>query len=177
MVIDDLRQDHINISRVLDVLEQQLARLESGERPDYYLMTKSAEYIQEYPDIFHHPREDAMFAVYLEDHKEGREQIEALQKEHEELRALTVSLRETVECLFHGGVVGRDEVLDQITHFIDRQREHIGKEESEVFPMIKAALTAEQWGRIDAMVPVVADPVFGPNLKSQYESLYRRIFD
>lgn len=177
MVIDDLHQDHINISRVLDILESQVARLEGGERPDYYLMSKIVEYVQEYPDIFHHPREDAMFSVYLEDHEEGRDQIEALRREHGELAAMTVALRETVECLFHGGVVSREEVLEQMKEFIDRQREHLDKEEGEVFPLLKKALTAEQWDRVDTMVPLVADPVFGPNLKSQYDALYRRLFE
>jgi hemerythrin-like domain-containing protein len=176
MVIDDLHQDHVNISRVLDLLEQQRERLEADQRPDYFLMSKVVEYIQEYPEIFHHPQEDAMFSVYLEGHDEARDEVEALSLEHEELAKLTTELRETVDCLFHGGVVCRDDFLSQLEHFIERQRAHMDREEGRIFPIVKRALSAADWERIEGMIPNQADPVFGASLKSQYDTLYRRIF-
>jgi hemerythrin-like domain-containing protein len=176
MVIDDLHQDHINISRVLDLLEQQLARMKADERPDYFLMSKVVEYIQEYPDTFHHPQEDAIFTVYLESHEKGQDELESLRREHEELSKLTTDLREAVDCMFHGGVVCRDDFVWQVEDYIQRQRAHMDREESEVFPMLEKTLTAADWARVEEIMPNQADPVFGSSLKSQYDTLYRRIF-
>lgn len=176
MVIDELHKDHVNISRILDLLEQQLEVLRREESPDYYLMTKIVEYIQEYPEIVHHPREDAMFSVYLEGHDEGSERIDELMREHRELNEITTALRDTVETVFHGGVVNRESFQAQLADFIGRQRAHVNREEGEVFPLIEARLTAADWQRVESMIPDSGDPVFGPTLQSQYETLYRHIF-
>jgi len=57
-----LRQEHANFRKLLDLLEEQLDLFHRGESPSYQLMTDILHYMINYPDHFHHSREDAIFA-------------------------------------------------------------------------------------------------------------------
>ena len=50
--------EHVNFARLLNVLEQQLQAFHQDEHPDYALMLDICDYLQNFPDVYHHPRED-----------------------------------------------------------------------------------------------------------------------
>ncbi len=55
-IIQQLQKDHLNVARLLDLLETQIGALHDGETPDYLLMLDVMCYMRHYPDLFHHPK-------------------------------------------------------------------------------------------------------------------------
>jgi hypothetical protein len=62
-MLDILHQDHINISRLLDVLRDKLAALRSEETVRFDLLKDALSYLSEVSDTRHHPREDLFMST------------------------------------------------------------------------------------------------------------------
>ncbi len=62
MIIELLSREHRNIERLLGVLERELELFERGERPDYEVVRAIISYFEVYPEVYHHPQEDLVFA-------------------------------------------------------------------------------------------------------------------
>ena len=57
----ELRDDHRNISTILDVLQSVAERADAGEDPDFELVDDIMRYMTVYPDAVHHPKEDVVY--------------------------------------------------------------------------------------------------------------------
>ena len=62
MIIDRLFQEHRNVERLLATLERELAIFDRGDRPDYEVIRAIISYFELYPEVYHHPQEDLVFA-------------------------------------------------------------------------------------------------------------------
>jgi len=62
MIIELLSQEHRNIERLLAVLERELEIFDRGGRPDYEVIRAIISYFEVYPEVYHHPQEDLIFA-------------------------------------------------------------------------------------------------------------------
>ena len=60
--IEAWHTEHAYFMRLLDLLHDQVAIFESGQRPKYDLMEDIISYLRNYSDRYHHPREDVAFA-------------------------------------------------------------------------------------------------------------------
>ncbi|HUL10570.1 MAG TPA: hemerythrin domain-containing protein [Methylococcaceae bacterium] len=174
-LISELHQDHINLSRLLDLLERESMLFRRGEDPDYFLMLDMVEYVESYPDLIHHPREDAIFRVYLERHHEGEDVIQQLTDEHKALVAHSHRLRDMLEEVLQGSVLSREIIETQLFTYIEMQRSHLNAEEAQVFELMDEALEPEDWARIKQMIPATDDPLFGGQVQKRYEAIYAQI--
>ncbi len=82
-IIETLYSEHEYILSLLDTLEQQANKLKPGKIPDYHLLLEMVDYLIQYPDPFHHPREDLLFAGLLKREKKFRTRLDRLEREHE----------------------------------------------------------------------------------------------
>ena len=57
-IIEVLRQEHCNIESLLRVLERELSVFDRGDRPEYEVVVAVIDYLKDYPDSCHHPKED-----------------------------------------------------------------------------------------------------------------------
>ena len=55
-----LHDDHAIMGRLLNALDRQLDVFENGETPDYELIGGILDYCLQFPDRYHHPKEDAI---------------------------------------------------------------------------------------------------------------------
>ncbi len=62
MIIERLSREHRNIEMLLAVLERELEIFDSGGRPDYEVIRAIISYFELYPEVYHHPQEDLVFA-------------------------------------------------------------------------------------------------------------------
>ena len=62
MIIERLSQEHRNIERLLAILERELQVFDRGDRPDYRVISAVISYFELYPEVYHHPQEDLVFA-------------------------------------------------------------------------------------------------------------------
>src|SRR5262245_33516249 len=62
MIIERLSREHRNIETLLAVLEHELEIFDRGDRPDYEVIRAIISYFEVYPEIYHHPQEELVFA-------------------------------------------------------------------------------------------------------------------
>ena len=62
MIIERLSREHRNIERLLAVLERELEVFDRGDHPDYEVIRAIISYFELYPEVYHHPQEDLVFA-------------------------------------------------------------------------------------------------------------------
>ncbi len=174
-IIESLHTDHVNFSRLLSLLDQQVEVLKEGGLPDFEMMMDTIDYLQNYADLYHHPREDVIFRFFLERSDVAREAIEELRRQHHALWESTNQLRLVIDGILHGEIVLRSDFVDELAAYLLAQRQHLNEEEGYLLPLLKQAFSAEDWEDLTRALPFRADPLFGPSVEQQYRALYTRI--
>ena len=172
-LLDKLHHDHINLSRLLDLLSAQLDALFAGHESDFDLKIELLDYIEHYAEQHHHPTEDIINQAAFS--KPAMQEHEALyqrvSREHEALLGMARRFRETLEGIMQGEVLRRDEVETRGREFIALQRQHIDLEEQEIFPLVSQALSDKEWEKLEQKIPHMDDPVFHRQDFNRFRSL------
>ena len=174
-LLDELAADHTNMSRLLDLLEEQLAVFDRGDTPDYALIAAIVEYAQAYPDRYHHPKEDAIVEVMRQNAPQAAEDLDSLAGEHEQLNELTRRFAEVTERVLQDQELPRDLLHRTAREFIDAYRRHIDWEDSTVFPAARQALSEADWQAVEARLSRAADPLFGSTEEERFKALRREL--
>jgi hemerythrin-like domain-containing protein len=167
--------EHANFSRLLDILERQLDEFHAGGTPNYELMTDIVTYLRHFPDLHHHPREDAAFALLAKRDPALRIPLERIRQEHRVIAAAGEDLLRTLTGVTSGTVVARAAVEAVAAMYLVYYRHHIRNEESEVLPRAREFLTAKDWEAVAAAMPAGRDPLFGEKGDAGYRELRRHI--
>ncbi len=174
-IIESLHTDHVNFSRLLALLDQQEALLRDGELPDFEMMLDTIDYLQNYADLYHHPREDLIFRFFQERSDVAHEAIDELRRQHRVLWESTNRLRHAIDGILHGEIVPKSDFVEQLASYSSEQREHLNEEEGYILPLLKQAFSPVDWEELNRSLPFRADPLFGPSVEQQYRALYTRI--
>lgn len=167
--------EHVNFSRLLDLLETQLAAFHDGESPDYDLVLDIVEYLHEYPDHYHHPREDVAFARLVEHDPAMRLPTNRLLQEHRVIAAAGNELQKRLNEIVDGALVERAAVEAAAATYVAYYRHHLATEERDILPRAAKMLTPQDWAAVDKAAPPGKDPLFGETPEERYRMLYRRI--
>jgi hemerythrin-like domain-containing protein len=170
-----LQIDHRNMRQLLRVLEEELRAHESRGSADFDLMKQILEYTLHYPNLIHHPREEALFRRLLERDPASKAMVGDLTKEHEDLARLTHRFAAALHNVAHDVELPRalfDKLADE---YISRSRQHMDIEEQKFFPRLMAVFSDEDWADFDGLVAKGYDPLFGTSIEKHYKSLHERI--
>ena len=165
------RAEHANFTRLLDVLDEQVAEFHEGEGPVFGLMLDIVSYLREFADGVHHPREDVAFARLVIRDPTLRLPINRLLQEH---RAIAVAGDEFVTLLNEvvvGNVAMRTAVEAAAALYSNYFRHHLAKEESDILPRAAILLEPDDWSQVGNAVPSVIDPLFGDTPDGSYREL------
>ena len=173
--LDLLRQEHINISRLLDVLDSQTRLLEENGQADLQLIADIIEYIMNYPDLYHHPREDLIFELLRHKDKEIVPVIDSLLGEHKVLTDAAINLAERLGRLHVNEKEHARMLAGLLRKYIDLSRSHMNIEEGTLYPRARQVLTDDDWAEIDKGFVYKDDPLFGRIIFKQYQSIYDAI--
>ena len=88
-IIQQLIRDHRNMARLLDVLQEELERYRQTKSADFEILSRIVDYVRNFPELRHHPREDLIFRHLEYRDPAGARQAEAILAEHWEMAALT----------------------------------------------------------------------------------------
>lgn len=174
-VIAVWRADHVNYSRLLDVLEEQVAAFHAGRTPDYGLMRDVVSYLRHFPDRFHHPREDAAFACLLELDPNLRLPINRLLQEHRVIAVAGEELLNRLNEVVAEALVERAGLEAAAALFLAYYRHHIATEEREILPRAAKMLTRDDWRIVANAVSSARDPLFGDGCEERYRELRKQI--
>ena len=172
-MLNMLKQEHINISRLMDVLETQISLLEDNGQANLQLIKDIVEYITYYPDLYHHPKEDLVLELLRHKDKEIIPVIDHLLDEHKILTEAAINLAERLRNI-HGKENTRM-LAEQLRKYINLCRSHMDCEESKLFPRAQQVLTDEDWAEIDKGFVLKDDPLFGKIIYKQYQHIYDSI--
>lgn len=176
-LLKELHQDHVNLGRVLRVLENQLGLLRAGEDANVHVLSEVVDYVQSYPDLIHHPREDVIFAAYRERALPGLDLINRLVEEHRVLIASTTGLRESLDQWQFDSPVPREYIIGLIDGYLRLQWEHLNLEESSIYNLLADGLAPEDWERIETTMPQGSDPLFTDQMRRRYQNIYERVVE
>ena len=177
-VIIELNRDHVHIAKLMDILEAQLHKIEDIEKPDYVLMLDIMHYMTHYPDMFHHPKEDLVFAKMLERDTAQREAIDHLEQEHKLIYDKGLALREMLESTSSEmAMIPRNTVAELGLGYVQLLRSHMSLEESQVFRAAAELLSDADSEEIEKRLESPGDPLFGATVAGVYEVLFKYIKD
>jgi hemerythrin-like domain-containing protein len=177
--LDTVKMEHRNLGKVLRVLSAEVGKLRGRSRkPDLELLYSILYYIRVFPDRYHHPKEeDYLFSALRRRRPDAVPVLDQLRSEHDRFAGLLEEVEAALRRYDAHYPQGLDELEQRVNAYLEFQWRHMDKEEREVLPLAEAALSEEDWARIDHAFARNADPVFGEHLKTGFEALYRHIVE
>lgn len=174
-LLKDLREDHRNMSIMLDLLSQQIDHIGEGERPDYELIHDIMRYMTVYSDAVHHPKEDVLYSAMRAEKPELAEGLERVGPEHRDIGEAGEMLRNDVEAVASGAAVTRKRLVQDASNYVRTLRKHMAWEEEDLFRRANDLIRDEKDMFIDISNFDQLDPVFGPEREHSFENLLRNI--
>ncbi len=175
-ILDTLREDHRNMLRLLDLLEEQLALLWKDGQADFDLLTQALDYCLTYPDLYHHPKEDQVYRCLVEKGI-SQYQVSDMKKAHDDLAGLTRRLAGALDEWIKDQTGDRKDLVELAESFLDVYRRHIEAEDMIFFPLAEERLEAADWQAIDTDLARMNDPLFGERSAEAYRRLNRNLTD
>jgi hemerythrin-like domain-containing protein len=160
-VMETLRQEHANMTLLLDLLENQVAIFRQGEAVEFASVGGIVDYFLTYPDLVHHPKEDVLFHRLRKVDPAAAIKVERLPSGHEELGLLARRVaRAMADHLLQGTAETRLWFVSLSQDFIYMNRRHMAAEEQLFFPEALRVLSEADWVAVDRKIGGRDDPLF-----------------
>jgi branched-chain amino acid transport system ATP-binding protein len=189
--------EHRSLAAVLHGL-QHVARdiIKRGTRPDFRLLEAMLAYIEGFPEVCHHPKEDAHLfrllrlrapevATTLDDleaqHREGQGRLAHLRQALAEYRscAEAPAQPDTLARQDWGGIrclTSAAAFLDQVETYATFHWKHMRIEEDVVLRLAEKAFDAADWSELDTAFSSNRDPLHGVGANGEdFRALFTRI--
>lgn len=170
-VIGVLRQEHESMAALLDTLEAQLDALEQDALPDYDVIRGVINYFLSFPDIYHHPKENLIYARLKGRDAGAASRIGDLRIEHEKLGARSRAVGKAMEANGAETGLSHRSFLQSGRDFVALQRQHIEMEEALFLPVAQHALTADDWHDLETVMRDGDDPLLGEAVGAHFEAI------
>ena len=166
-VVAALLVEHRHMARLLAVLEEQLGVASRGAPIDREAVRSVMHYMTEFPDAYHHPREDAMFVRLAKRDPALRKGIAAIERAHRTLGAAGKELLAAAQRA-PGRRADESGLAARIRDYVGAQREHMVIEERDLFPRARQLLDADDLAAIERDFRRVTDPIFEASVRDAY---------
>jgi hemerythrin-like domain-containing protein len=175
MIIERLSREHRNIEMLLAVLERELEIFDRGGRPDYEVIRAIISYFELYPEVYHHPQEDLVFAKLKLRDPAAAAKVGDLALEHQKGAERLRRVAQAVDSVLADREVLRQTVDHIVRDFIEQQRYHIMMEDRDFFPAALKALKPHDWTEIASASTNHEDPLFSEAAEETFDTLRARI--
>jgi hemerythrin-like domain-containing protein len=163
-----LHSEHRALSAVLRSIELLLGESRRhGRAPEFDALRAMLFYIDEFPEKLHHPKESLLLFPKLRGRNAEVDRVLArLDRDHEQGRRLIQELQHlllTFEIMGGSADQGprRTNFEDSVHRYVDFYLAHMKVEESEILPLARASLSAEDWADLDEAFTANRDPLAG----------------
>lgn len=175
MIIEHLSQEHRNIEKLLAILERELEVFDRGDRPDYEVIGAVTSYFELYPEVYHHPQEDLVFAKLKIRDPGAASKVGDLASEHQKGAELLGRVAHAIDNVLAGQELLRQDVHDIVREFVEHERRHIMMEERDFFPAALRALEPQDWAEIASAMTNPEDPLVSEAAEETFDALRVRI--
>src|SRR5271166_583056 len=122
MIIERLSREHRNIEKLLAILERELEIFDRADRPDYEVIRAVISYFEVYPEVYHHPQEDLVFAKLRTRDPVAAAKVGDLAREHHKGAERLRHVAHAVENILADSEILRQTVNTIIRDFIAHER-------------------------------------------------------
>jgi len=171
-VLEELHRDHVHFARLLGILEEELDVIHEEGPPDYQLALDVMHYMTQYPDLFHHPREDVVFERMLLRDPSLTGVLGELLRDHKRLAEIGLAFHDTLAGVLEGAIMSREELDRRGRDYLKSMRGHMDVEEGEVFSLADKLLDDRDWSAVEEAMGRREDPLFGTVVESRYADLF-----
>lgn len=174
-VLAELRQDHRNIARLLNLLERQTEMIFDGTPSELELMVDIMRYMTGYPDAVHHPKEDKLYAELRAVRPDLAKGMSRVSDEHRQIGDMGILLRDKLEEAVAGSMVRRKELVSAALRYVQSLRAHMRWEESDLFRRLDRMVADGHDVIRTSRVVDQRDPLFGATIEARFRALYDAI--
>ena len=175
MIIERLCREHRNIEMLLAVLEHELEVFDRGDRPDYEVIRAIISYFEVYPEVYHHPQEDVVFAKLKIRDPAAAAKVGNLALEHQKGAERLHGVAQAVDSVLADRELLRQNVDKIVRDFIEHERRHIMMEDRDFFPAALKALEPQDWTEIASALTSRKDPLFSDVAEERFDGLRAHI--
>ena len=144
-----LKLEHRQITKVLDLIEEQHINVAEGAPTNWPLLESIFDYLSHFPAESHHPKEDLVYRKLLSRIPEIAASLKNLVEEHWKLALLTKNLRGAIRNSQQDRSAMNESLTDQLRMFVDSYRQHVHMEEEHFFPLALHRLSSADLAEID----------------------------
>jgi len=175
MIIERLSREHRNIEKLLIILERELEVFDRGDRPDYEVIRAVISYFEVYPEVYHHPQEDLVFAKLRTRDAAAAAKVGDLAREHQKGAERLRRVAHAIDAVLADREVLRQNVDTIVRDFIEHERRHMMMEDRDFFPAALKALEPQDWTEIASAVTSRKDPLFSDVAEERFDALRTHI--
>lgn len=166
-----LNDEHQNILKVITAMENECNELEKGKELNKDFFLKSADFIRNYADKFHHAKEEEILFVELcKDTVEMHcNPIEQMLHEHEEGRNFVKGMVAALES------DDKEQIIKNARGYTYLLQDHIYKEDSILYPMADESLSSEVQDLIKQKFIEAEKQKFNEEFKKKYLTIINEL--
>jgi branched-chain amino acid transport system ATP-binding protein len=173
--LSTISQDHSNLWRLATAVDQVATEIEDGAAVEVDFFNAAFDYIEQFVDRSHHPKEDDyLFRLLRLRSSEAASLLDSLQVEHLEGPAKLQALRASVAAAAKGELSG-GQLAVALRNYTNGLKTHIRTEEKSILPLARTVLLEADWAEINRAFLDNRDPVFGEQAQAQFRELYHRV--
>ena len=170
-----ISQDHSNMWRLAITIDHIATDIEQGAPVESAFFNAAFDYIDQFVDRFHHPKEDDyLFRLLRLRSTEAADILDQLELEHREGPDTLAALRARVMAAAAGELSGA-QIATELRNYTAILKNHIRTEEKSVLPLARNSLIAADWAEINQAFLDNSDPVFGEKAQAEFRQLYHRV--
>lgn len=142
-----LREDHARFSRVLSMIGRDARRLVDDPDAVIPLFAEAVDYVVSFQNIYHHPREEVMFAKIAANSARLAAAAKALSGEHDATAGAGSELLSLMKRVSRepSRRASREQLARRLERFARAMRGHIAREEELLYSQAWTELTPEDW--------------------------------
>ena len=170
-MLNQLRQDHANMARLLHVLSLKHRTLDEGERPNFQLVREVVDFILDYMSGFTVPLERICGERLMTRVPEVDDLITRLTTDYEALHRRLMRLSEDLDMILMDAVVPMDRFADDLQAYLEAHRAYLRSEREELFPLIREHFDEKDLEELARALPEGAERELA-RLQDAYPELY-----
>jgi hemerythrin-like domain-containing protein len=157
-----LREDHARFSRVLSMIGRDARRLVDEPEAVLPLFAEAVDYVVSFQNVYHHPREEIMFAKIAEKSESLATAASNLSREHQATADAGKELLSLMERASRGPSAGpdRERLARTLERFARSMRGHIAQEEEIFYSQAWTEMTPQDWEGLAGSAAAI-DPLDG----------------
>ena len=174
-LVEQIKYDHISISRILFIMERELYRMNSADDPDYGLLADCMRYMVEYTDLVHHPKEDAVIDCISKKTAGFKKLTDEIKFQHESIGKLSNRFYDLVKQAKLESCGDNKNISEEGLHYIYLQRKHIDLEEGRFLRDVRKFLLNDDYVKINQQYETYRDPQLSDEFEVEFSHLYKTL--